>query len=191
MSVRQHTTSTDTASTEARRTFLSCYIICASVSLSLRRPIMLRCSSYIKDCVQYLDNAPDAAASDSALVAWVRLIMIAEEISAAFSLDDLGDIASIVDLRTQMMLKDFRTRLDAWHYDVTQAALGTGSILIMYYTVRLYLFEIALVSSSSIATVRARNANVCSTLITRRRTSRLHIKWAESRPWAKKFLLRS
>lgn len=115
---------------------------------------MLRCSSYIKDCVQYLDNAPDAADSDSALIAWVRLIMIAEEISAAFSLDDLGDIASIADLRTQLMLKDFRSRLDAWHYNVTQAALGTGSILIMYYAVRLYLFEIALVSSRSTVTVR-------------------------------------
>lgn len=147
MSVRQHTTSTDTASTEARRTFLSCYIICASVSLSLRRPMMLRCSSYIRDCVQHLDNAPDAADSDSSLVAWVRLIMIAEEISAAFSLDDLGDIASIVDLRTQMMLKDFRCRLDAWHHDITQASLGIGSLSIMYYTVRLYLFEIALVCS--------------------------------------------
>lgn len=108
---------------------------------------MLRCSSYIRDCVQHLDNAPDAAKSDSFLVAWVQLIMVAEEISSAFSYDDLGAIASIVDLRSQIMLKDFRSRLDAWHQTVTQASLETGSLMIMYYTVRLYLFEIALVST--------------------------------------------
>lgn len=142
MASRSRDKSPDTASLEARRTFLSCYIICAGVSLSLRRPNMLRVSSYIRDCADHLEQSPDAISTDPNLVAWVRLIMVAEEISTSFSYDDPGGMASITELRTQMMLKDFEARLASWYN--THDAVLTGSLIIMYYTVRLYLFEIAL-----------------------------------------------
>lgn len=134
----------NTANVESRRTFLSCYVICAGVSLSLRRPNMLRVSSYIKECVEYIDRAPGALPSDSTLLAWVRLLMIAEEISVAFCYDDPGAIASITDTRNQLMLKEFERKLSSWHSNVTEGQAGTDSLLIMYYTVRLYLFEIVL-----------------------------------------------
>ncbi|KXT07315.1 hypothetical protein AC578_442 [Pseudocercospora eumusae] len=144
MAPRQRDSSPDTGSIEARRTFLSCYIICAGVSLSLRRPNMLRISSYIRECVDLLEQSPVAVPHDSNLVAWARLIMIAEEISTSFCYDDPGGVASITEIRTRMMIKDFEARLDKWYKSAPEHNSGTGSLLIMYYTVRLYCFEIAL-----------------------------------------------
>ncbi|KAF2772393.1 hypothetical protein EJ03DRAFT_307426, partial [Teratosphaeria nubilosa] len=133
----------DTGSTESRRTFLACYAICAGVSLSLRRPNMLRLSSYVRECVEHLGRAHDALPPDRTVVAWVKLIMIAEEISTALCFDDPGGIACITELRTQIMLQDFEKRLTAW-FTRTPAEDINPSGIIMYYTIRLYLYEIAL-----------------------------------------------
>lgn len=144
MTPRSRDSSPDTASIEARRTFLACYIICVGVSMSLRRPNTLRCSSYIRESVDYIERSPNAIPTDRTLVAWVRLIMIAEEISTSWCYDDPGGIASITELRTQLMMKDFEKRLTAWYTNLPETDVGTGAMMIMYYTIRLYLFEIAL-----------------------------------------------
>ncbi|TKA79022.1 hypothetical protein B0A55_03160 [Friedmanniomyces simplex] len=143
MTPRSRDGSPDTGSLESRRTFVACYMICAGVSLSLRRPNMLRVSSYVRECVDYLDRSPDALPSDRTLVRWARLIMIAEEVSVSFSYDDPGGIASLAELRTQLMLRDFEKRLTSWWASVPLEE-GHGSLTIMYYTIRLYLHEIAL-----------------------------------------------
>lgn len=144
MTPRSRDSSPDTASIEARRTFLACYIICVGVSMSLRRPNTLRCSSYIRESVDYIERSPNAIPTDRTLVAWVRLIMIAEEISSSWCYDDPGGIASITELRTQLMMKDFDKRLTSWYTNLPETDVGTGAMMIMYHTIRLYLFEIAL-----------------------------------------------
>lgn len=134
----------DTSNLESRRTILACYFVSAGVSLSLRRPNMLRASSYIKECVEYLDQSPEAIPTDRTIVAWVRLIMIAEEISVSFCYDDPGEIALITELRAQLMLKDYDKRLTDLYRSIPEAEMGSGAFSMMYYTVRLYLHEIAL-----------------------------------------------
>ncbi|CAK4031242.1 hypothetical protein AC578_442 [Lecanosticta acicola] len=143
MSARTRDSSPDTSSIECRRTFVACYIICAGVSFSLRRPNMLRVSSYIRECVDLIERTPNTIPTDSTLVAWARLTFLGEEIADSFCYADPGNIASITELRAQMMLKDYEKRLSTW-YDIYEMDMGTGSLLIMYYTIRLYLFEIAL-----------------------------------------------
>ncbi|KAK0313905.1 hypothetical protein LTR01_002162 [Friedmanniomyces endolithicus] len=143
MTPRSRDGSPDTGSLESRRTFLACYTICTSVSLSMRRPNMLRVSSYVRECVEYLHRSPDALPSDRILVHWLRLVMIAEEVSVSFSYDDPGGIASITELRAQLMLKDFEKRLTAWWGSVPMEDRH-GNLTIMYYTNRLFLHEIAL-----------------------------------------------
>ncbi|KAK1080939.1 hypothetical protein LTR33_005108 [Friedmanniomyces endolithicus] len=143
MTPRSRDGSPDTGSLESRRTFLACYMICTSVSLSMRRPNMLRVSSYVRECVEYLHRSPDALPRDRILVHWLRLVMIAEEVSVSFSYDDPGGIASITELRAQLMLKDFEKRLSAWWASVPIEDRH-GNLTIMYYTNRLFLHEIAL-----------------------------------------------
>lgn len=143
MAPRMQNEALDTASVESRRTFLACFMICAGVSLSLRRPNMLRTSSYIRDCVDFLEKSSQTRASDGTLIAWVRLVMIAEEICACLAYDDPGSVASLADLRTQLMLRDFQKRLSAW-WEQSADLTRNGALTIMYYTVRLYLHETAL-----------------------------------------------
>ncbi|KAK5167027.1 uncharacterized protein LTR77_007756 [Saxophila tyrrhenica] len=143
MTPRSRGTSPDTASLESRRTYLACYLVCGSVSMSLRRPNMLRVSSYIRDCLDYLERSSDSVPSDRTLAAWVRLNIIAEEICTSFSYDDPGDIASITELRTQMMLKDFEKRLTDW-YSTTPDSCLSPPVTMMFYSIRIYLHEVAL-----------------------------------------------
>ncbi|KAI5369730.1 hypothetical protein Slin14017_G006090 [Septoria linicola] len=144
MSIRQLPSSAGTATVEARRTFLACYIISVGVSMSLKRPNIIRVSSYLRECLDYLETAPNTPDTDAQLVAWGRLVIIAEEISIAFRYGDPGDTVTIADLQTQMMLKDFQARLTAWDQSVPRTCRGTGALRIMYHTARLYLFEVAL-----------------------------------------------
>ncbi|KAI7198637.1 hypothetical protein KC316_g3647 [Hortaea werneckii] len=99
--------------------------------------------AYVRECAEYLEQSKDSLPTDATLVVWSRLIMIAEEISVSFAYDDPGGIASIAELRTQLMHKDFHKRLVNW-YDNVPAKAMNSSLKMLYYTVRLYLHEIAL-----------------------------------------------
>lgn len=143
MTPRSKDQSPDTSSIESRRAFLACYNICSTVSMSLRRPNMLRVSSYVRECLEYIERSPDAVPSDRTLAAWVKLIMIAEEIGNGFAYDDPGGIAAVSELRTQIMLKDFEKRLSKWYTDVPEVDMNE-SLTMMYYTIRIYLHEVAL-----------------------------------------------
>jgi hypothetical protein len=143
MSVRASQESEGTGNIECRRTFLACYAICVGVSISLRRPAMMRVTSYTRECLDYLENSPHAAPCDHLLVAWTRLWIIGEEIGMALSYDDPGDTASLLDTTTQLMVTAFEKRLTEWksHYTNTEFP---PCLKIMYYTLRLFLHELAL-----------------------------------------------
>ncbi len=154
MTPRSRDPSPHTGDLESRRTFLGCYTMCTVVALSLRRSNMLRTTSYIKECIEYMDQSPQALPSDRTLLAWTRLAMIGNEISASFSYDDPGGIACITELRTQLMLRDYTKRLDQWFASVPEADM-CGSLRIVYLTTRLYLHEIALHTAHSPEDFRA------------------------------------
>jgi hypothetical protein len=105
---------------------------------------MLRTNSYIRECVAILEQSPDALPTDRIIAAWTSLVMIAEECSVAFSYDDLGGIASIADLRTQLTMKDFAERLSTWYRKYSGTDTLSAELKIMYYNVRLHLNELAL-----------------------------------------------
>ncbi|KAK3705705.1 hypothetical protein LTR37_013148 [Vermiconidia calcicola] len=143
MTPRSRGQSPDTANIESRRTFLACYLVCCGVSMSLRRPQMLRISSYVRECLEYLERSPNAAPSDRSLVAWVKLTIIGEEISSALSYDDPGGIATLADLKTQLMLKEFEGKLSDWFTSTPESDMN-DSLTTIYYSIRLYLHEVAL-----------------------------------------------
>jgi hypothetical protein len=140
---RSRDSSPNTTNLESRRTFLACYLVCAGVSMAIRRPNMLRANSYVRECLEYLERSSEAVPSDRTLVAWTRLIMIGDEISISFCYDDPGGVASISELRTQLMLKDFNARIEGWYASVPESDL-TKTLHMMYYAIRLLLFEVAL-----------------------------------------------
>ena len=143
MSVRATQWSEGTGNIECRRAFLSCYAICVGVSISLRRPAMMRVTSYTRECVDYLENSPHAAPCDHLLVAWIRLWMIGEEIATALSYDDPGDTASLLEITTQLMVTAFEKKLTEWKHCYADTEFPP-CLKIMYFTLRLFLHELAL-----------------------------------------------
>lgn len=128
---------------ERRRAFIAVYSICAGVSFSTRRPAMLRINSYVRECIDYVDNAPHALPSDRTMMHWVKMIVLSEEIATAFFYDDVAVVASFADHSTRMMIKEFDRRLtEMW----AQVPPGDCSLCLQlnYHTTRLCLYEVAL-----------------------------------------------
>lgn len=104
----------DSGSLESRRTWLACYLFCASVSMSLRLPNFLRYSSWMTDCSEVLRTSPDAAPTDKRFVAWVQLQRLVEECGTSFALDSPDNTVSLADQRAQLMLQSYEKQLEAW-----------------------------------------------------------------------------
>ncbi len=109
---------------ESRRTILACYFLCSSVSISLRRPNMLRFSSWMADCMEYLEASPDAAPTDKLLMAWIRFERIMEECANSFSFDDPSAAPSLMEPRTQLMLKGFEKQLETWKTSIAPSIMN-------------------------------------------------------------------
>lgn len=86
--------------------------------MSLRRPNMLRYSSWLDECAETFANMPHATSYDKIMVAWVRLLKITEEIHTTLSLDDLGNVANLSDKRVQLMVHGFDKSLDGWRKSI-------------------------------------------------------------------------
>lgn len=135
----------DSDAVESRRTWLSCYYLCASAAQSLRRPNLIRWTDYMQECVDFLETSPDAAPTDKRLTQFVRLQVICDDISDSFRMNDASATSiSISDPKVsytldvyEQKLKDARDRIPAEERD--------NPLLIYFYDVAsLYLHEIAL-----------------------------------------------
>ncbi|KAL2812159.1 hypothetical protein BJX63DRAFT_260141 [Aspergillus granulosus] len=103
----------DPDSPESRRTWLGCYFISVQTSSALRRPVLVRWLPYMDECVDILENSPDALPSDKWVIHWAKLARIIEEISARFFIDDLG-AQSFYEPHSQFTLKAFERQLEQW-----------------------------------------------------------------------------
>lgn len=99
---------------ESRRTLLACYWTCSNVSMAQRRPNLLRFTKFMDECIEVLENSPEAEPSDKTLCQWVKLQKIAEEVGIGFAFDDPNADISIDDLRIQFTLKGFARQLEEW-----------------------------------------------------------------------------
>lgn len=104
----------DSESIEARRAWLGCYFLCCNASMGLRRPNLIRWTPFMADCMEVLENSPEAAFSDKVLCQWVRSQRIAEEVGTQFSMDDPTANVSIADPKIQYALKGFERDLEKW-----------------------------------------------------------------------------
>lgn len=133
----------DTASIESRRTYLAVLFKAMGTAISARRQSTMRVTSYALECIRYLEQSPEAVAGDRLLTAWIRLLIIADEIGSAFTYDDPGALASILDIKTQLMTTAFRKRLDEWRQNLGVFEFAP-TLQMTYYTIRLYLYEVVL-----------------------------------------------
>lgn len=138
-------TNESTANIDSRRTFLAVLVKSAGTTITSRKQPMMRINShYANECLYYLEESPQALPGDRILTAWTRLLIIADEIGKAFVFDDPGEVASIFDIKTQLMISAFKKRLTDWRHDCAQFESSPSPLQMTYYAVRLYLSEVAL-----------------------------------------------
>ncbi|EON67375.1 hypothetical protein W97_06628 [Coniosporium apollinis CBS 100218] len=136
-------------SVEARRAWLVCYFLCMSITMALRRPILLRWTKYMDECIKALETSPDALLSDRALCQHVRTIHICEDVSVQFSMDDPNTEISISDAKVQYSIKTFENQLK----DLSKHAPYDSMVPVIKYSehvANLYIHEIALHHSSNL-----------------------------------------
>ncbi|KAL2864954.1 putative C6 transcription factor (War1) [Aspergillus lucknowensis] len=141
--VVKHPPVTNPDSPEVRRAWLGCYFVSVQTSSALRRPILLRWLPYMDECVDILENSPDALPSDKVMIQWAKLARIIEEISARFFADDLGASLSFYESKSQFTLKAFEKQLEQWKKEVLHN-YNTALMVQAEAIVNIYLHENAM-----------------------------------------------
>ncbi|KAF8249044.1 hypothetical protein K440DRAFT_231306 [Wilcoxina mikolae CBS 423.85] len=133
----------DPTTIESRRTFLACFWACSNVAVALRRPNMLKFTSFMRESVEILETSPQAAPSDKEFCQWIRLQLIADELAVTFEFDDPSSNLSIEEPRMQLAVRGYARRLQEWRQTV-DPALITKSLELNYNLLTIYAHEIAL-----------------------------------------------
>jgi hypothetical protein len=84
------------------------------VAASMRRINMLRFNNWMSDCVEVLENNPNASSFDKNLIAWVKILKITEDLVTSLSLDDPSNMADLSESRVQIMTTSFEKELETW-----------------------------------------------------------------------------
>ncbi|KAL5337440.1 hypothetical protein BJX70DRAFT_369399 [Aspergillus crustosus] len=143
----KHAPVNDPDSPEVRRAWLGCYFVSVQTSSALRRPILLRWLPYMDECVEILENSPNALPSDKTMIQWAKLVRITEEISSRFFADDMAS-QSFSETKFQFTLKAFEKQLEQWRRE----SLNRHDSAIMVQAeaiVNIYLHENAMVLDNS------------------------------------------
>jgi hypothetical protein len=101
----------NSSSVEARRTFLVCYYLCMSITMVLRRPILLRWTKYMEESIKILETSQEALPSDKLLCQQVKMAHIGENISVQFCMDDPSVEVAISEPKVIYALKIFENEL--------------------------------------------------------------------------------
>ncbi|KAH7092471.1 hypothetical protein FB567DRAFT_517257 [Paraphoma chrysanthemicola] len=134
----------NSSSIEARRTFLLCYYLCMSITMVLRRPILLRWTKYMEESVNLLETSPDALASDKLLCQHVKMAHIGENISVQFCMDDPSVEVSIAEPKVIYALKIFENDLQQLREENAKMGEVDPTLRLAEHVTNLYLHEIAL-----------------------------------------------
>lgn len=133
----------DTTSIASRRTYLAVLIKSMGTMITSRRATTMRVTSYARECLRNVAQCSQSVLGDRILTAWTHLLIIAEEIGSAFNYDDPDAVASISDVKVQLMMAAFKRRLSDWRHASAEFDLSP-TLQMTYYTVRLYLSEVVL-----------------------------------------------
>ena len=135
----------DSDTVEARRTWLACYYLCASVAMVLRRPNMVRWTNYMQECVDFLETSADAQPSDRRFAQYIRIAKIGEDISVSFCMDDSSATSvSISDPKVSYTLDIFEQKLRDWKERLPEDLKSNLQVSFFHDVTELYLHEIAM-----------------------------------------------
>lgn len=132
----------DTTSSEARRTWLACYIALSSSSIDMRRPNTVSWDNHHEECLLHLEQAGEAP--DLLLCQIVRITRLDQEISSQLHLLDLATYVDGNDCSTHLIIQRLKTEVDVWTAQVPHF-LATSQILkVLRHVATIRLYEVIL-----------------------------------------------
>ncbi|KAF2766828.1 hypothetical protein EJ03DRAFT_353596 [Teratosphaeria nubilosa] len=135
----------DSDTLEARRAWLTCYYLCASASMVLRRPNLVRWTNYMRECIEVLESHPDAFPSDKLFIQHVKIQHICEDIGLQFLMDDnTATNISITDPKVTYALTVLEDQLKDWREGIPKEHKDDKGLGFFEQVTSLYLHEIAL-----------------------------------------------
>ncbi|EWC43623.1 hypothetical protein DRE_01510 [Drechslerella stenobrocha 248] len=139
----------DSSTIESRRAFLTCYWMCSNLAMSLRRPNLLRYTSYIGDCVEFIERSPQSTVNDKIICQWVKLQRITEEVGIAFGYEDAVAKVNLAETRIQFALNGFERQLEEWEKNLPPEC-ETKTVRLASHTLSLFMHEVALHGEHSV-----------------------------------------
>lgn len=133
----------DPCSLESRRTHLSCYLLASQVSVQLRRPNLLRFSTFMDESLDILESSSASCQLDRIFCQFIRLQRIAEEMAELFSFDDPMAKVSIRDPTIQRAITRFGLNLKTWRMKLKESFF-TPALRLYYHATVLLCHEISL-----------------------------------------------
>lgn len=141
-------TAPDPTSIESRRTWLTCYFLAVSTSMSLCRANLIRWNPFHAECVRILQSSPDAAPTDAYFCHLVWTHRLSEEVGIEFGLNDLTATISITDSRTQYALKGLELNLKEYSASVPPD-MFQPTLKINFNMLSLYMHDVVLHSRAT------------------------------------------
>ncbi|EEA21719.1 C6 finger domain protein, putative [Talaromyces marneffei ATCC 18224] len=126
---------------EQARTILACYHLSSNVAMRTRRPNLLPCNDWIKECVRLLSRSPYS--SDRRYASWFGLQVITDEALSSFGLDDTSSTAPLSEARVNGVLRLFDKKMEDWEEDIDPDYLTVPMILEHRYTT-LVVYELGI-----------------------------------------------
>lgn len=134
----------DPCTTECRRAWLGCYLLCSSIAMGMRRPNLVQPSSHTEDCLKALEISEDAFPSDKILCRWVQLQRLADEFAAQASAEEDSEITvEARDARTRSAHAHFAKQVSEWEVR-SFSELRSRPLSFALNVVNLYMHELAM-----------------------------------------------
>ncbi|KAJ5632074.1 hypothetical protein N7490_008413 [Penicillium lividum] len=133
----------DLNSPEARRTWVACHFMGAQLAMALRRIHIVRWQPYMDECLQILENHPDALPSDRKVVWWAKLGWIMEQAGLQLTTDDTQSIVSFTDSKVRYTINAFANQLAQYQRDIPKE-FWTPTLSHTYHTLHLFVHESAM-----------------------------------------------
>lgn len=87
---------------------------------------MLRWNNWIGICLESIEQHSQATKCDHLLVAWVRILKIMEEAGISFAFDDMSNMVSLSEPRTQLTMLGLQKSAEVWRQNLLPDVCGNG-----------------------------------------------------------------
>lgn len=143
----------DSASLEARRTWLACFVALSTSSISTRRPIAVPWNAYHQECLLFLESAGHAA--DILLCQIVRITQLVDEISRHLFLCRSAFFINGNNYSAHATVEALKSKVGAWAAQIPPSLASSQTLQVWRHVAMVHVHEIVLHTSTNKASFAA------------------------------------